>query len=339
MPCVGFLPRARTAANWRVRPGSSFWFRRSPGIGTELRRPRVRGSEHTWLEKGEDKALRRLSNRLLWISMLLFGMVSIPAAVEAQVPAALEGRVVDAVSGGPVAQALVIAIGEAGDTLFQSQTSSLGAFFVPPQPPTARFRIVVDALGFNRQAADYIAGDDGPGYWTIRLDPQPVSAEGFIVEVEQQTMALRRVGFYDRRERTRGVFIDQTEFEKSTAPTLGDMLRRASGVSVTPQGEPFSSRTLGNFNAMGQDASASGACLPAVYVDDVLVRKGALPASWERNQQSLEVLAPPPSQLEGMEFYHSTSSVPPAYAGIEARCGVLVLWTRRWSQRWFTRSR
>lgn len=292
----------------------------------------------TLLEGGE-QPVTRPSTRLhrCWIAALMVALS--PGVAMAQAPTALEGLVVDALSGGPVAQALVIAIDEAGDTLFQSQTSSLGAFFIPPQRPSARFRIVVDALGFNRQVADFIAGDEDPKYWTIRLDPQPVSAEGFVVEVEQQTMALRRVGFYERRERTRGVFIDQVEFEKTTAPTLGDMLRRASGISVTPQGEPFSSRGMGNFNAMGQNSSTSGACLPAVYVDDVLIRKGAQPASWERNQQSLEVIAPPPSQLEGMEFYHGTTSVPPAYAGIEARCGVLVLWTRRWSQRWFTRAR
>lgn len=49
--------------------------------------------------------------------------------------------------------------------------------------------------------------------------------------------------------------------------------------------------------------------------------------------EEFEVIAPPPSQLEGMEFYHGTTSIPPAYAGIEARCGMLVVWTRRWSQR------
>jgi hypothetical protein len=260
-----------------------------------------------------------------------------PAGAASQT--ALEGLVIDDVTGGPVAQALVIAIGEAGDTLFQSQTSSLGAFFIPPQAPSARFRIVVDALGFNRQVADFIAGDDDPRYWTIRLDPQPVSAEGFIVEVEQQTMALRSVGFYERRESTNGVFVDQTVFEETTAPTLGDVLRRSSGVSVTPQGEPYSMRTMGNFNAMRQNTSTAGACLPAVYVDNIKVRDGGLPARPERNAQSLEVVAPPPSQIEGMEFYHGTSSVPGAYAGIDARCGVLVLWTRRWSRRWFTPGR
>lgn len=265
---------------------------------------------------------------------LALGAALSPRVAVAQT--ALEGRVIDDVTGGPVAQALVLAITEAGDTLFQSQTSSLGAFFIPPQPPSARFRIVVDALGFNRQVADLIAGDDDPRYWTIRLDPRPVSAEGFIVEVEQQTMALRQVGFYERRERTNGVFVDQTVFDETTAPTLGDVLRRSSGVSVTPQGEPYSMRTMGNLSAMGQNANRAGACLPAVYVDNIKVRDGALPAQWERNAQSLEVIAPPPSQIEGMEFYHGTASVPGAYAGIDARCGVLVLWTRRWSKRWLT---
>lgn len=270
---------------------------------------------------------------------LAIGIAMGPARVCGQVPTALEGRVVDALSGGPVAQAVVLAISEAGDTLFQSQTSSLGDFFIPPQRASARFRIVVDALGFNRQVADVMSGDDAPGYWTIRLDPQPVSAEGFVVEVEQQTMALRRVGFYDRRDRLRGIFIDQTEFEKTTSPTLGDMLRRSTGVSVTPQGEPYSMRTMGNFGALRENSNSQGACLPAVYVDEIMVREGGQPASYERNQQSLDVIAPPPSQIEGMEFYHGASSVPAAFSGMEARCGVLVLWTRRWSQRWFTRGR
>jgi hypothetical protein len=90
---------------------------------------------------------------------------------------------------------------------------------------------------------------------------------------------------------------------------------------------------------MRQNTNTAGACLPSVWVDDIKVRDGALPARLERNAQSLEVLAPPPSQIEGMEFYHGTASVPGAYAGIDARCGVLVLWTRRWSQRWFTSGR
>jgi hypothetical protein len=254
-----------------------------------------------------------------WLLALLLLTIR-PLAAAAQIGIAVEGRVVDAVSEQPIAQALVLAVTETGDTLFYSQTNETGLYFIPRQEPSTRYRIAVEALGFSREIGDVLTGEDDRQYWVIRLDPAPLAQEELVVEVERQDIGLRRLGFYERRDRRNAVFVDAEVMERTTVPTLGDVMRRNPGVSVTPLGEPYVSRTMG---------STKGACLPAVFVDDALVRKGGDPVTLDRSLGSLEFVAPPPSQVAGMELYRGPSSVPPAYAGANATCGVLLIWTRR----------
>lgn len=247
----------------------------------------------------------------------LWALLTFAAATEAaaQIGIAVEGQVVDAVSEQPVAQALVLAITESGDTLFYSQTNETGLYFIPRQEPETRYRIAVEALGFSREIGDVLTGQDEPQYWVIRLDPEPITREELVVEVERQDFGLRQLGFYQRRDRRNAVFVDVAVMERTTVPTLGDVLRRSPGIRVTTVGEPYSTR--------------SGACLPTVFVDDTLVRQGGDPVPPGRNPDLLEFVAPPPSQVAGMEFYHGGSSIPPAYAGTNTSCGVLLVWTRR----------
>ena len=222
----------------------------------------------------------------------------------------------DAASEQPIAQALVLAVTESGDTLFYSQTNETGLYFMPRQEPGTRYRIAVEALGFSRQIGDVLTGEDEPQYWVIRLDPEPITREELVVEVERQDFGLRQLGFYQRRDRRNAVFVDVEVMERTTVPTLGDVLRRSPGIRVTTAGEPYSARS-------------DRACLSTVFVDDILVRKGGDPVPPGRALDLLEFVAPPPSQVAGMEFYHGGSSVPPAYAGTNTSCGVLLVWTRR----------
>lgn len=261
-----------------------------------------------------------------WTPLLAVCLLSVvPRSSHAQIGIAVEGRVVDAVSEQPIAQALVLAVTERGDTLFYSQTNDTGLYFIPRQERATRYRIVVEALGFSREIGDVLNGDDEQQYWIIHLDPAPIAQDELIVEVERQNIGLRGIGFYERRNRRNAVFIDAETMERSTVPTLGDILRRSPGISVTSLGEPYLSRTMGVMNG-----STQRSCLPAVYVDDVLVRTGGLPVPERRDLgSSLEFVAPPPSQVSGMEVYKGASSVPPQYAGNNTTCGVLVIWTWR----------
>lgn len=268
------------------------------------------------------RSSRRTAAFLPLIPLLILALA--PRSADAQIGIAVEGRVVDAVSEQPIGQALVLAVAEQGDTLFFSQTNETGLYFIPRQERATRFRIVVEALGFSREIGEVLNGDDEQQYWIIHLDPAPIAQDELIVEVERQNIGLRGIGFYERRNRRNAVFVDAEVMERTTVPMLGDILRRNPGISVTPDGEPYLSRTMGIMNG-----STQRACLPAVYVDDVLARTGGLPVPTGRSMDALEFVAPPPSQVSGMEFYRGPSSVPPEYAGNNTTCGVLLIWTWR----------
>lgn len=249
-------------------------------------------------------------------------LATCPSGAVAQIGVAVEGRVLDAATERPIAQAVVTAISETGDTLFYSQTNETGLYFIPQQESATRYRIAVEALGFTQEIGEVLSGADERQYWVIRLDPKPVEREGLIVEVERQTRGLRRFGFYDRRRIRAGIFVDEGEVDRLKTPFLGDIFRRSTGMRVTARGEPYSVRAQGTgvFQAP---------CLPTVWVDGALARAGGDPVPDRVTVESLEFIAPPPSQVAGMEFYHGGATVPAEFAGANSRCGVLVVWTKR----------
>ncbi|HEV2129941.1 MAG TPA: Plug domain-containing protein [Longimicrobiaceae bacterium] len=116
-------------------------------------------------------------------------------------------------------------------------------------------------------------------------------------------------GFHQRSTaRVLGAFVTRADIEKQRAHTTTALLRRIPGVQLVP-------RPLGG----GHTVMLRGTCAPMVYIDGIKVRLFS---------GTIDDLVTPQA-LEGIEVYRSAAEVPAEYSGLNAGCGVILLWTRR----------
>jgi hypothetical protein len=248
-------------------------------------------------------------------ALLLAGLLA-PAALSAQAGAStgrLRGTITDASTSRPVVGARVIFAATGRFVL----SDSLGAFEVQ-QLPSGVHRFFFQAEGFPRtsvmlafapgelmvqrfemdSSAATIAADTlGP-----RRDIQMLPTE----EVKADAPRGPRFADFDRRLKTgRGQYRTREQIEESGARTLTDAVRGMRGVSVDCPG------IQGCFVRM---ARAPNRCMPK-YVVDGRVDPFFGPFV-------------PVGDIEGLEVYTGASDVPGEFAGSDAMCGVVVIWTK-----------
>jgi hypothetical protein len=155
------------------------------------------------------------------------------------------------------------------------------------------------------------------------IHPFPIAVEGLDVDIPIGVVPrLKAVGFYERKARGFGHFIEREDIEKYEHGFLTDILRRVPRVDVSdraPTGTSF--RDLRSpelvFTAGGRY------CVPAAFMDGVMVSAGGRFAT--------ATLYPDdharPSDVEAIEVYTSPAQSPTQYQPIGG-CGVLLIWTR-----------
>lgn len=153
----------------------------------------------------------------------------------------------------------------------------------------------------------------------FRLPPDPEMLDPIVVEARQLKVHLIRAGFYDRQRRGFGRFLTREQIDRKNAVQFSDLLRGIPGVRLVPG--PF-----GTFRPLFSRASISGrlrgeGCRAAVYLDGI---------SWGVGGGGIEVDdLVRPGDVEAIEIYSNALEAPGRYAGPSARCGVILIWTRR----------
>ena len=70
---------------------------------------------------------------------------------------------------------------------------------------------------------------------------------------------------------------------------------------------------------------AKPACYSNVYLDNMKIYSG-------RHEEPLfNINTISPDRIEAIEYYSGVSQIPNMYTGLDTTCGVLVIWTRRYS--------
>ena len=251
---------------------------------------------------------------------LLACALLIPASTAGQT---VRGRVLDTVTNAPVAGATVLS---AGSTVL---TDSRGSFAVPATAGSA-VNLQITAFGYfsavfsgQMPASGHLEAGD------IALLPAPVAVDEVEVEGTALVPALGQVGFYERKRRGSGVFIEQAEIHKATIRSIGELLSRYGGMRAFAGFGPELEGEVGMTGNMtgAFDGPTGKLCLPAIYVDGVQRRRGGL---HHPDQIPLRLQdAAQPSEIEAVEVYRSAAGVPPLFAGSDASCGVIAIWTRR----------
>jgi len=233
----------------------------------------------------------------LWLGLLgcLAGAASRPAS--AQTGAGIAGQLLDRATRQPLEGAAVTVLG----TPVKLRSSATGQFTTAGFKPGV-YVVQVRALGY------------APGSWVIELaeretlsvvielEPAPVDVPGVTVEAnafERRGLA----GFAARRERGRGVYLNEDDIKRSNAARLSDLLRSAPGVRVVCRFDRCRVRM------------ARGECQPDFVLD-------GFPAN---NSTSLEM---PVVGMIGVEIYRTITETPVEFLRGNNTCGAIVIWTR-----------
>ncbi|MDT8340794.1 MAG: carboxypeptidase regulatory-like domain-containing protein [Longimicrobiales bacterium] len=238
---------------------------------------------------------------------------------------ALFGAVMDEATRRPLASAAVRMRDASGAPIVETLTDGEGRFVIPHPGRGGSYTLEVEGLGYAGVTGD-VSFDEGE---EVRVDVL-LSARAF--ELDPLVVTARRrgmlvdAGFYERSDRGFGHFIDRTEIERRIPARTTDLFRNVPGYRVLPLG-PFNSDV--RLTTVTTLQGMNDSCQPKVILDGVVARAGGrMKQGAAAFANSLDNIVNP-AEIEGMEVYGHASQVPAVYGGIDATCGVIVIWTRR----------
>lgn len=247
----------------------------------------------------------RGARRALAPGLLLLALASRPAAAQT-----LQGRVLQSGTGTPIAGASLTLVDRGGKTVATAAAGDSGTFRIRG-PYAAEYQIRVEHVAYTTATVGPVRlNPSGFVDVTLRLDPRVVPVDALTVEVERRVRKLENAGFYDRRTRGLGQFMERTDIEERPARTATDVMRRLRGLSVLVAGS-------------STDVAGRGLCRPVVYIDGVAV------SNRRRGSIAFNLDDLPVQDIEGIEFYSGPSSAPPQYSLTDNSCGVLMFWTTK----------
>ncbi|MDT8370341.1 MAG: hypothetical protein RQ745_14125, partial [Longimicrobiales bacterium] len=145
--------------------------------------------------------------------------------------------------------------------------------------------------------------------------------EGIEVTVERRSDYLDRTGFYDRRKRGFGDFIDVEAMDVSRILTPGQLLTRLPGTTLDGLGDPYFPRTR-TFGPI---------CYPMIVVDGITVRNDPQPfedSGYSRTDE-FRNLVPRANEISAIEVYRSSAQAPVEWKSSANNCGMIMIWTKR----------
>lgn len=252
----------------------------------------------------------------LRIRALAFACVSVAASVPVAAQkgsAMVYGAVVNRSTQGPIANAVITHAGDGrvvhSDSLGYYQFHDLKAGLV---------KFTIRAPGFPLSSVTVALTNGERMERDIELDtsfvdeppagasPDPKAQPLPTVAVEAPAGMGRRFADFERRKQIgRGHYITKTDLERKGATNLIDAVRDLRGVNVDCGGGG------GCFIRM---ARAPMRCLPE-YIIDERVDPFFAPGVAVRD-------------IEAIEVYLGPADVPGEFAGVNAGCGVVVIWTK-----------
>jgi hypothetical protein len=219
-------------------------------------------------------------------------------------------------------------------------------------------RVTVRKIGFAQLDTSIVFPEDQDMVWRVTMTPKVVTLDSVIVRAPMDPLMEE---FEANRKRGFGRFLAREDLAKVEGVTLANVMRSLSGVDIiTTHGtqqyitskrapmsgcEGLSARPAVDYQraqAMRDETdeclrreriyyvperseSAQGirrACYPQVYVDNQLMNSG-------RPTMPFDIGAWRADQLEAVQWFESESQTPARYSVNNARCGVLVLISRK----------
>ncbi len=230
-------------------------------------------------------------------------------ATTINVPGSLvRGRVIDQQTGAPIARVSV----RFTNTRASAITDTTGRFYFE-RIPVGDYNLRVEHIGYATNNARVTVRDDDLDA-LVRLTPAAIALQPIVVTVFSRR--LEHVGFYERRKRGVGTFIDRKQIDAMNVQDASDLLRRVGSLRLIPH----------NRRNSGQPRNATvgrrGNCRFTFIVDGT------------RTLPDFEMDYVAAAALEGVEVYNGLAEVPALFkahassAGGSSSCGVIALWSR-----------
>ena len=218
---------------------------------------------------------------------------------------ALRGMVVDNESGDAVAGVFV----KLANTPLTTTTGADGRYLFA-RVPVGDYRLDFHHISYAAAATSLRVRDEDL-MATVRLTPGAIALEPVIVNA--YSIRLDQVGFYERKKRGVGSFLDRKQVEAMNVQTASDLLRKVPGMRLIPQ--------TPRRNSSANATIGRGNCRFTFVVDGSLTLR------------DFEMDAVAPHAIEGIEVYSGTSEIPAnfrAYTSAQstASCGIVAIWTR-----------
>jgi hypothetical protein len=156
-------------------------------------------------------------------------------------------------------------------------------------------------------------------YVEVILTLAPVPLEAVEVTAEPTLLPVMR-GFEARRAQGYGHFFNRKEIARMQPRVFTDVLRRVPGVQIQSTTGPFGPSDIVRM-ARTTGVAGTRPCPVLFYVNGT-----PLPVTGDISINQYIV----PEDLAAIEVYNGTSQIPPQFQSnlLNARCGVVVIWTR-----------
>lgn len=272
-----------------------------------------------------------LRDRIVHVGICLaFVLVPLAHPLVAQ---RITGRIVAGTPAIPLGGAFVLLVDSTGAVTEVTLTDSVGVYTLTA-PGAGAFSIEVRRDGATGVMSELFTLARGQtAYLDLALASRIVTLPPVTVVASAAVPTTGVLaGFYERLSRGWGYFITRDEIERRGARHIADLLHGIPDVRVIRRSELESTIRVGTeltrINAgplsVGEDGSPNVVsdqplrCSPILYLDGV---------KFGRVDDVLDQIGP--SEIEGIELYRRATEVPPEFGGIYARCGVILVWTRR----------
>lgn len=241
----------------------------------------------------------------------------------AQAQTLVRGILLDAASGGPIPDGMVVISANRGRWQRAIQADSVGCFEFADVSP-GPYRIRATRVGYRDAVGDLALSADSVVDLEIRLAVATVVLEPVTV-TSRSTRDVSPVlrGFYDRMQNGAGRFISREEIEARQPVRITDMLRNIPNLRPSAQ-------RMGSSGTSFSQGSNSDRCSVVFFVDGMRVNEpnvGGMRSSARHDPPIDDYVNP--EEVEGIEIYRGESDTPAEFSTRWVQCGTVVIWTRR----------
>lgn len=244
---------------------------------------------------------------------LVIGLLIAAQSVHAQ--SILSGTVRHDSTGAPLAGVEVVL----NNTAFRTETNAQGRYVLDGLPAGV-YQTIFRKVGFLpvRVDARLTAGDTTWANTTL-IESAVVLAPVIVTGTPESTrgVGIGREAFEERRKTGFGKFFDSEYIRRVDSHLhLDDILRREAGVAVMKIGP--------DWVAVNRLRTR---CAMQVYYNGAPMGRGGVFGVSRVSTVDLRMFSL--SGLEAVEVFRSPAEIPQEYGGINAACGVILLWSRR----------